>query len=117
MCPRSVVATFNSVQEKLGRGTCSSATALSWLKENRPKTSISPQKLDYCDLCVEYKSGVTRQETGCVNQVMQQKERWIPTILLLVAMISYYTNTKRMFWITIALLLRSAQKRGNLLYN
>ena len=60
MCQRSVVATFNSVQEKLGKGTCSSATALSWLKENRPKTSISPQKLDYCDLCVEYKEQAKR---------------------------------------------------------
>lgn len=60
MCQRSVVATFNSVQVKLGRGTCSSAAASTWLKENRAKHAISPQKLDYCDLCVEYKEQAKR---------------------------------------------------------
>ena len=60
MCKRSVVAAFNSAQEKLGRGTCSSAAASTWLKENRKKHAISPQKLDYCDLCVEYKEQAKR---------------------------------------------------------
>ena len=46
MCQHSVVATFNDVQLQLGRGTCSSAAASMWLKENRPKHAVSPQKLD-----------------------------------------------------------------------
>lgn len=55
MCQRSVVATFNSVQLQLGKGTCSSSSASTWLKDDRPKHAIAPQKLDYCDTCVEYK--------------------------------------------------------------
>ncbi len=42
MRKHSVVAAFNSAQEKLGRGTCSSAAASTWLKENRKKHAISP---------------------------------------------------------------------------
>ena len=60
MCRRSVVATFNLAQVKCGKGTCSSASAATWLKECRPKHGVSPQKLDYCDTCIEYKEQAKR---------------------------------------------------------
>ena len=60
MCKRSVVATFNSAQAKCGKGTCSSASAATWLKQCRPKHGVSPQRLDYCDTCIEYKEQAKR---------------------------------------------------------
>ena len=52
-----MVSTFNSAQEK---GTCSSSSASAWLKEHRPKHGISPQRLDYCDTCIEYREQAKR---------------------------------------------------------
>ncbi|KPA14514.1 hypothetical protein MHK_005279 [Candidatus Magnetomorum sp. HK-1] len=59
---RSLVYEFNrSIQDK---DLCiSNGTAKKWMKEYRPKHSVSPKKTDYCEMCVECQEQKKRHET------------------------------------------------------
>ena len=41
---RSVIGEFNHTQRETGRGQCSNGSCHNWLKQHRPKHSISPHK-------------------------------------------------------------------------
>ena len=50
---QSVVGEFNRAQRESGHGECSNGSCHNWLKQHRPKHSISPHKEDYCDTCTK----------------------------------------------------------------
>ena len=53
-----------------GKGTISNTTALSWLKNERPKVAIYPHQTDYCDFCVIVKKEIQgHQQT--INRLLQ----------------------------------------------
>ncbi len=66
---RSLVYEFNRTLE--GNTSISNGTAKKWLKSFRPKTAISPQKTDYCEMCAECQEQKRRHET--ISMRLQQE--------------------------------------------
>ena len=60
---RSVVGEFNQTQREAGKGECSNGSASNWLQKHRPKVSICPHKLDYCDTCAKLKEKIRATQT------------------------------------------------------
>lgn len=58
---RSLTYEFNRTLE--GDKRVSNGTVKKWLKTYRPKHAISPQKTDYCEMCVECREQKRRHET------------------------------------------------------
>ena len=53
-----------------GKGTIGSTTAISWLKNERPKVAIYPHQTDYYDFCVIVKKNIqSHQQT--INRLLQ----------------------------------------------
>ena len=67
---RSVVGEFNRAQRETGRGQCSNGSCHNWLKQHRPKHSISPHKEDYCDTCAS-KNAEIRTKLTTLNRLRQ----------------------------------------------
>ena len=66
----SLVSEFNRSQAEAGKGTISNTTALSWLKNERPKVAIYPHQTDYSDFCVIVKKEIQgHQQT--INRLLQ----------------------------------------------
>jgi hypothetical protein len=57
----SLVYEFNRTLE--GNKSISNGTAKKWLKTDRPKHAISPQKTDYCEMCAECQEQSRRHRT------------------------------------------------------
>lgn len=67
---RSVVGEFNQCQREAGKGECSNGSASNWLRKHRPKVSICPHKLDYCDACARLKEMIRANQTK-LNRLQQ----------------------------------------------
>lgn len=67
---RSVVGEFNQCQREAGKGVCSNGSASNWLRKHRPKVSICPHKLDYCDACARLKERMRASQTT-LNRLKQ----------------------------------------------
>ena len=67
---QSSVGAFNQVQTEKQRETISNFSASTWLKSERPKHSIYPHKLDYCDFCAKKKEKLRRNQTT-LNRIRQ----------------------------------------------
>ena len=63
---KSLVGVFNQTKIK----TISNYSASTWLKKERPKHSIYPQKLDHCDYCAKKKEMLRRNQTT-LNRIRQ----------------------------------------------
>ena len=59
---RSLVGVFDQMQASEGRPCCGRTTAAKWLAKERPDTTISPLKLDYCNTCMELYTEIKRQQ-------------------------------------------------------
>lgn len=66
---QSVVGVFNQYQMEKGQTTISNYSASTWLKSERPKHSIYPHQLDYCDFCAK-KEDIRRNQTT-LNRIRQ----------------------------------------------
>jgi hypothetical protein len=67
---QSIVGVFNQVQGERQRDTISNYSASTWLKAERPKYSIYPHKLDYCDFCAKKKELIQAKQTT-LNRIRQ----------------------------------------------
>ena len=67
---QSLVGVFNRAQTEKQRETMSNYSASTWLKSERPKHSIYPHKLDYCDVCAKKKEELQRNQTT-LNRIHQ----------------------------------------------
>ena len=59
---RSLVGVFDQIQASEGRPCCGRTTAAKWLAKERPDTTISPLKSDYCNTCKELYTEIKRQQ-------------------------------------------------------
>ena len=66
---QSVVGVFNEYQQEKEQQTISNYCASTWLKSERPKYSIYPHQLDYCDFCAK-KEELRRNQTT-LNRIRQ----------------------------------------------
>ena len=69
---QSLVGVFNQTQNERQRDTISNYSASTWLKKERPKHSIYPHKLDYCDYCAKKKEMLRRNQTT-LNRIRQTR--------------------------------------------
>ena len=67
---QSLVGEFNRTQTELQKSTISNFSASTWLKKERPKYSIYPHKLDYCDTCARKKE-LLRSKQTTLNRIRQ----------------------------------------------
>ena len=67
---QSVVGEFNRVQADNHQPTISNYSASTWMKHDRPKLTICPHKLDYCDLCTKLKEEIRAKQTT-LNRIRQ----------------------------------------------
>ena len=67
---QSLVGEFNHTQTELQKPTISNYSASTWLKKERPKYSIYPHKLDYCDTCARKKELLRSKQTA-LNRIRQ----------------------------------------------
>ena len=67
---QSIVGVFNQAETEKQRETISNYSASTWLKSERPKHSIYPHKLDYCDFCAKKKEELRRNQTT-LNPICQ----------------------------------------------
>lgn len=66
----SLVGEFNRAQTELQKPTISNYSASTWLKKDRPKHSIYPHKLDFCDTCAK----IIERQRACrttLNRIRQ----------------------------------------------
>ena len=66
----SLLGEFNRCQEEAGKPTISNYSASTWLKKERPKHSIYPHKLDYCDTCAKLSEKIRASQTT-LNRIRQ----------------------------------------------
>lgn len=66
----SLVGEFNRVEEENGRPTISNYSGSTWLKKERPKYSVYPHKLDYCDTCARLNEKIRAEQTT-LNRIRQ----------------------------------------------
>ena len=67
---QSLVGEFNRAQTELQKPTISNFSASTWLKKERPKYSVYPHKLDYCDTCARKKE-LLRSKQTVLNRIRQ----------------------------------------------
>ena len=67
---QSLVGEFNRTQTELQKPTISNFSASTWLKKERPKYSVYPHKLDYCDTCARKKE-LLRSKQTVLNRIRQ----------------------------------------------
>ena len=61
---------FNCCQEEVGKPKISNYSASTWLKKERPKHSIYPHKVDYCDTCAKLSETIRASQTT-LNRIRQ----------------------------------------------
>lgn len=66
----SLVGEFNRVQKENEMPTISNYSGSTWLKKERPKHSVYPHKLDYCDTCASLNEKIRAQQTT-LNRIRQ----------------------------------------------
>ena len=66
----SLLGEFNRCQEEVGKPKISNYSASTWLKKERPKHSIYPHKLDYCDTCAKLSEKIRASQTT-LNRIRQ----------------------------------------------
>jgi len=67
---QSLVGEFNRAQVEQQKSTISNYSASVWLKKERPKYSVYPHKLDYCDTCAKKKE-LLRSKQTTLNRICQ----------------------------------------------